>query len=190
MIVANFTTVRPTQGETYTYEDFYKFLGQNPHRLGVVSKMFDDLTASFLTDSLMNIYYNDSKKSNKFQSIDSNFFEWEVSTNFIKRIAFADDVQETGVNGSEITMAFTERYYEKYDIFKIDDTRQQCMVVSRPVRKADNYWEVQVRLIDNSYDAELDLAGCKRGMTTRFQSNSMPELSEEGKILALLSSAA
>lgn len=77
MIVANFTTVRPTQGETYTYEDFYKFLGQNPHRLGVVSKMFDDLTASFLTDSLMNIYYNDSKKSNKFQSIDSNFFEWD-----------------------------------------------------------------------------------------------------------------
>lgn len=87
-------------------------------------------------------------------------------------------------------MAFTERYYEKYDIFKIDETRQQCMVVSRPVRKADNYWEVQVRLIDNSYDAALDTDGCKRGMTTRFQSNSMPELSEEGKILALLSSAA
>lgn len=77
-------------------------------------------------------------------------------------------------------MAFTERYYEKYDIFKIDETRQQCMVVSRPVRKADNYWEVQVRLIDNSYDSKLDKEGCKRGMTTRFQSNSMPELSEEG----------
>lgn len=34
-------------------------------------------------------------------------------------------------------MYFPERYYEKYDIFKIDATRQQCMVVERPIRKAD-----------------------------------------------------
>ena len=77
-------------------------------------------------------------------------------------------------------MAFKERYYEKYDIFKIDKTMQQCMVVSRPIRKRDDYWEVVVRLIDNDYSTELDISGCQPGMTTRFQSNAHPELSEEG----------
>ena len=73
-------------------------------------------------------------------------------------------------------MAFKERYFEKYDIFKIDKTFQQCQVISRPVRKADNYWEVQVRLIDNDYSTTLDLSGCQIGDTTRFQSNAMSEM--------------
>ena len=77
-------------------------------------------------------------------------------------------------------MAFKERYYEKYDIFKIEKTGQQCFVVARPVRKADNYWEVTVRLIDNDYKSVLDLSGCQIGDTTRFQSNAVPEMHEEG----------
>ena len=168
MIVANYVTVRPTMSETHTYEDFYKFLGTKPHMLGVVSRMNTDLTADFLTRSLANIYYNDEKRANKFQSIESMYWEWEIEDNYIKRIPFAADVTENGENGTEITMAFTERYFEKYDIFKIDESRQQCIVVSRPVRKAANYWEVQVRLIDNSYDTTLDLNACKAGMTCRF----------------------
>lgn len=59
---------------------------------------------------------------------------------------------------------------------------QQCMVVSRPVRKADNWWEVQVRLIDNDYKSVLDLSGCQIGDTTRFQSNAHPEMHEEGYV--------
>lgn len=59
---------------------------------------------------------------------------------------------------------------------------QQCIVVSRPVRKADNYWEVVVRLIDNDYSSVLDLSGCQIGDTTRFQSNAMPEMHEEGYV--------
>jgi hypothetical protein len=168
--------------ETHTYEDFYKFLGTKPHMLGIVSRMNTDLTADYLTRSLANIFYNDEKKGNKFQNIDSMYWEWEIEDNYIKRIPFAADVEETGANGTEITMAFTERYFEKYDIFKIDESRQQCIVVSQPVRKADNYWEIQVRLIDNSYDTELDTSACQKGMTARFQSNAHPELSEEGYI--------
>ena len=110
------------------------------------------------------------------------YFEWECETNYIKRIEFAAVPEGTGENGSEITFAFKERYYEKYDIFKIDKTMQQVMVVSRPVRKADNYWEVQGRLIDNDYKSVLDLAGCQVGDTTRFQSVAMPELHEEGHV--------
>lgn len=117
-------------------------------------------------------------------------FEWNVETNYIKRIEFAAVPTDDGANGTDIVMAFKERYYEKYDIFKIDNSGQQCMVVSRPIRKADNYWEVTVRLIDNDYSSVLDTTACQIGMTTRFQSNAMPELHEEGKsYLILLSSA-
>src|SRR5574344_1761777 len=51
---------------------------------------------------------------------------------------------------------FKENYYQKYDIFKIDKTMQQCQVISRPRRVADNFWEVEVRLIDNDYSTTLD----------------------------------
>ena len=180
MIVANFVTNRPTMSETKTYEDFYKFLGASPHKLGVVSRLYPQNTATYLTESLKNVFYNDTKGANKFQSIDAMMFDWEIETNFIKRIEFADVPAEKGENGGEIVMAFKERYYEKYDIFKIDETMQQCMVISRPVRKRDDYWEVTVRLIDNDFSTELDLSGCQPGMTTRFQSNAHPELSEEG----------
>lgn len=73
-------------------------------------------------------------------------------------------------------MAFRERYYEKYDTFKIEESGQQCQVVSRPQRKSDNYFEVQVRLVDNNYDTILDVSACQPGAKTRWISNHMPEL--------------
>lgn len=78
MIVANFVTNRATMSETRTYEDFYKFLGTRPHKLGIVSRLYTDLTASYLTESLKNIIYRDIKSKDRYQSIDSMYFEWEV----------------------------------------------------------------------------------------------------------------
>ena len=124
MLIANFTTNPANMGDTSTYEDFYKFLGTRPYKLGVVSRLYPDLTASYLTESLRNIFYQDKKSANKYQSIDSMYFEWEVETNFIKRIEFAATPIGDGANGTEITMAFKEKYYEKFDIFKIDKTMQ------------------------------------------------------------------
>ena len=77
-------------------------------------------------------------------------------------------------------MYFKERYYEKYDTFKIDGSRQQCIVKATPERKADNFWEYTVQLIDADYSSILDAASCQLGMTTRFLSNIMPEYHEEG----------
>ena len=176
MIVANFVTNRATMSETRTYEDFYKFLGTRPHKLGSVSRLYPDLTASYLTESLKNIIYRDIKSKDRYQSIDSMYFEWEVETNYIKRVEFAAVPEGDGANGSDIIMAFKERYYEKYDIFVIEKTRQQCMVVTRRIRKRDDFWEVTVRLIDNDYASVLDDSGCQIGDTTRFQSNAMPEM--------------
>ena len=52
-------------GDTRTYEDFSKFMGEKPHRLGVISRLYPELTTTFLTEALRNIYYADSKP-NKF----------------------------------------------------------------------------------------------------------------------------
>jgi hypothetical protein len=62
MVIASFVTNRATMSDTRTYEDFYKFLGTRPHKLGVVSRLYPDLTASYLTESLKNIFYQDTKK--------------------------------------------------------------------------------------------------------------------------------
>ena len=178
MLVANFTSRIPTMGQTKTYEDWSKYLGSKPHRIGVVARMYTDNTLNFITDGLRNIFYKD-EKADQFQLSSSLLFEWIVETNNIKKVEFAEVPTDPG-DGTEITMAFRENYYQKYDIFRIDKTKQQCQVVSRPIRKRDDYWEVQVRLIDNDYDTILDTDGCQVGDTTTFQSVAMPELSEEG----------
>ena len=180
MLVANFTTVRPTMGDTRTYVDFTKFLGDKPTRLGIVASMYEDNTLTYLTESLKNIVYMSAKSDEKYRKINSMYFEWEVKNAQIKRIAFAAIPTDNGANGSEIDMVFTENYFQKYDIFKIEKTRQQCIVLYRPIRISDAAWKVTVRLIDNDYRSVLDTSGCQIGDTCVFQSVAMPEMHEEG----------
>lgn len=178
MIVASYVTSKQNLSETKTYEDYYKFLGAKPERLGIMARMYPKLTVTFLTEALKNVFEVNQKKE-QFKSLEAPYFEWDTEVNFIKRIAFA--AVPTEVEG-EITMYFSERYYEKYDIFKIDKTRQQCIVICRPIRRADDLWEYTVRLVDNDFASTLNLDGCQIGDTTRFQSVAMPELHNEGHI--------
>lgn len=179
MIVASYVNIKPELAHSRTYEDFYKFIGTRPQMMGVMARMYQHNTATFLTEALMNIYYN-SKTVNKFQPINSLVVEWEIDVEFIKRVEFAAAPSGDGANGSDITMYFKERYYEKYDTFKIDNSRQQCIVKATPVRKADNFWEYTVQLLDSDYSTVLDSNACQVGMTTRFLANIMPEYHELG----------
>jgi len=179
MQLFDYNTVKSTMGTTKTYEDFHKFLGAKPHRLGIVARHYSDFTASYLTESLMNIYTNKTKPS-KFQNIDSFMFEWEVDVDYIKRVEFAAVPTGDGANGTDIIMAFKERYYEKYDTFRIEDSRQMCIVKTGPVRRGDNYWEVVVQLIDADFQSVLDTTATQVGSQTRFITNYHPEMSEEG----------
>lgn len=77
-------------------------------------------------------------------------------------------------------MLFPRRYYEQYETFIIEESHQQCMVMSVPVRKADNLWEYTVKLVDSDYSATLDLSACQPGMKTRFLSNIQPEFHDNG----------
>ena len=145
MLVANFTSRIPTMGQTKTYEDWSKYLGSKPHRIGVVARMYTDNTLNFITDGLRNIFYKD-EKADQFQLSSSLLFEWIVETNNIKKVEFAEVPTDPG-DGTEITMAFKENYYQKYDIFRIDKTKQQCQVVSRPIRKRDRQTQLIVSLL-------------------------------------------
>lgn len=180
MIVAQFTTNKAEISADRTAEDFYKFLGNQPARLGIVSRMNPDYTITFLTEGLGNIMYNEEKLGNKFQAINSMAFEWAVETEQIKKIAFAAVPVGDGQYGSEITMAFKERWYETYDTFKIDGSHQMCLVVDAPVRRADDYWTYQVKLVTNDGAQVLDAAYCQVGMKTRWIGNIMPEFHEMG----------
>lgn len=188
MIIANFITRRPTMGETRTYEDFYKFLGMKPHRLGIVSRLYPQLTASYLTEALKNIFYVGNEKGSKYRSIDTMYFEWEIETNEIHRPELAATPEGDGKDGTSIFFAFKENYYQKYDIFRHEGTFEQFQVVSRPIRKADDYWVLECRLITSNIDDSIDVELYNVGDTTRFLSNAHPEEHEEGKILVLLSS--
>ena len=86
-----------------------------------------------------------------------------METNVIKRIPFACSVASTfgSTHGVEIPMAFTERYYEVNDTFMIDGSKQVCIVIDGPIRKADDFWEYSVRLVDADYSAELDTDACQ-----------------------------
>lgn len=83
-------------------------------------------------------------------------------------------------------MVFPENYYQLEEVFKIDGSGQQCMVVAPPVRKADNMWSVMVRLIDNDYREVLDVTACQPGMTTHWLGNAKPEMSDCGKEIELI----
>lgn len=178
MIVANYITNRPQQGETRTAEEFDKFLGLKSAKLGILAQLYPQYSLTSMTDGLWNIIAKPDKSSTT-NSLDSLSFEWTVETNFIDYIEFAAPPVQHGVTG-DISFYFTKRYYEKNDIFRIEESRQQIIVTGRPIRKADDLWEVTGRLLDNDYSSVLDTSACQKGMRTVWQSSPAPELSEEG----------
>lgn len=98
----------------------------------------------------------------------------------MEKIPFAAAPVGDGAGGSDIIMYMTRRYYERFDTFIIEKSGQQCIVKAVPQRKADNFWEYIVQLVDSEYESILDANACQPGDTTRFLSNVMPEYHSEG----------
>lgn len=180
MRLSSFSTVRPQMPGTRTYEDFYKFLGHKPARLGMVSSLYEQYTATYLTEALMNIYTLDKNGKNKFQNLNSFEVEWDLNVNFIKRVPFAAAPVGDGENGTDIIFCFPENYYQRNDVMVIEGSRQQVIFLSRPIRRSDNHWEIVGKLQDSDYAAKLDMNACEVGMTTRFLTNYQPEMHQEG----------
>ena len=112
----------------------------------------------------------------------SDYLNNDLKLEFVKRVEFAAAPVGTGARGSEIIMAFKERYYERYDTFVIEKSGQQCLVKEIPVRKADDFWEYVVTLLDSDYESILDEEACQKGDRTMFLTNIQPEFHSEGYI--------
>jgi len=183
MRISGFTTTRPNMPTTRLYEDFMKFLGANPARLGIVSTLYDQYTATHLTEALMNTYTMDKGKKG-FQSINSFLIEWDINVNKLKRVPIIAAPEGTGLNAADVKFYFPENYYQKYDTFVVEKTRQQFIVLNRPQRLRDNCWLVIAKILDNDYDSVVDYGGATAasmvGMMTRFVTNYHPELHQEG----------
>lgn len=147
--------------------------------------MYKQYTATALTEALMNVYAKDKNKGDRFQSLDSFLIEWDIETNFVKRIPILS-VDGDGANGSEVIFQFPEHYYEMLDVFVIEETRQQCMVMLSPIRRSDKCWEYVCRVIDNDYSERIDKN--IEGTETRFLTNHQPELHFENQCLTKITS--
>lgn len=64
--------------DTKTVEDWKKYIGAKPYRLGVVARLYTDNTLNFITDGLRNVFYK-GEKPGKFDIASSSMvFEWHV----------------------------------------------------------------------------------------------------------------
>ena len=178
MRISGFSTTRPNMPTTRTYEDFMKFLGANPARLGIVSTLYDQYTATHLTEALMNTYTMEKGKKG-FQSINSFLIEWDLQAKKIKRVPLIAAPEGSGLNAGDVKFYFPENYYQKYDTFVVERTRQQFIVLNRPQRLRDNCWLVIAKILDNDYDSVVD-PSTAAGFQTRFVTNYVPELHSEG----------
>ncbi len=178
MRISGFTTVRPNMPTTRTYDDFMKFLGANPARLGIVSSLYDEYTATNLTEALLNTY-SDGKAKKGYQSLNSFVVEWDLNINRIKRLQMVAEPIGDGKYASDIQFFFGENYYQKNDVFVVERSRQQFIVMNRPQRLRDNCWLVIAKIQENDYDSVL-APGTGVGSSTRFVTNYQPELHSEG----------
>lgn len=148
---------------------------EKPERLGIISNLYKQYSATALTEALMNVWATNPNKSSKFQPLNSFMVEWEINVNFIKRIPILA-IEGTGENGQEVIFHFPEHYYDKYDVFIIEETRQQCFVTMAPIRRSDACYEYICRIVDNDYSSKIENADRLIGTDTRFCTNHMPEL--------------
>lgn len=140
--------------------------------------MYDQYTLTALTEALGNTYHKEAGKG--LRSINSFVIEWDIKVNKIKRVPIIVAPVGNGAQKCDVLFIFPENWYQMYDTFMIEETRQQFIVLQRPVKVAQNCWQVYAQIMDNDYDSVVkypgataeSLVGCK----TRFVTNWMPEM--------------
>jgi len=153
-----------------------------PERLGLVAKLYDQYTFTGLTEALFNTYTNEKTNKNSWQRLNAYMYEWDLEVERIKRVPILS-IEGNGCNATDILFRFPENYYQKYDTFILEDLRQYVIVMNRPQRISDNCFLVVGKLVDDDYSAQLPQSFIENanGRLTRFVTNFMPELHEEGK---------
>ena len=161
---------------TRTRQHFGTLLGEKPHIMGQVVRMYPRLTISNLTEGLRNVYTN-KKQRGGFTPINSYAVQWTIDVNFIKKIRIAADATPTA---GIFVVSLEEKYYNKNETFALDN-QSQLIVVAPPKFKGPKNWEYRVKMVSNNGGVP-DVAMLKKGRQTRFRSNYHPELSVRGYV--------
>ena len=178
MKIVDRNTVVQHISDTKTVQNFGKFLGTKPHRLGQVVTMYPDLAISTLTDHLKNVFYNPKKEAGSFAPINSMCVQWEINVNFIKKVRIVGNISGNGANKNVETLVMEERYYDKSDTFTLEN-KQQLFVVAPPRKLGIKRWEYRVKLVGDGTKT-INTTYAAAGRDTRYRSNYHPELSERG----------
>ena len=162
---------------TRTRQHFGTLLGEKPHIMGQVVRMYPRLTISNLTEGLRNVYTN-KKSEGGFTPINSMAVQWTIDVNYIKKVKIVADAT---VKAGVFPVNLAEKYYSKNETFALENN-SQLIVVAPPKMITSNNWEYQVQLVGNNPGATANTDMLKKGKMTRYRSNYHPELSVRGYV--------
>ena len=161
---------------TRTRQHFGTLLGEKPHVMGQVVRMYPRLTISNLTEGLRNVYTN-KKQVGGFTPINSYAIQWRIDVNFIKKVKIVADATPTS---GVFTVFLEEKYYNKNETFALEDGTQ-LMVVAPVKYVGSKRFEHKVKMVSN-YGGTPNSAMLTTGRQTQFRSNYHPELSVRGYV--------
>lgn len=177
---------------TLTAGNFFQLLYDRPHYLGLVGQLHPEYTLSYITQVLGNVFYTngegDRKKNPSVTVIDNLSFSWDIRSNEIKRISFAESAIDTNTGASEgswtsaneVNFMMSESYYQRGDVFEVDKSHQQFRVISKPEIISSKCVRICAKLIDPTGKQKINFAACSKGMTTRWLYSPAPEVHYEG----------
>ena len=167
-------------GGTKTAQNWGKYIGEKPERLGLVATMYPENTLMNLVDSLRNVY-TAGKKGKDYTSARSTMVEWNIDVAFIKKVYLKVAVTGSTFTGLvETVVYFTEKYFDQFDVFTMNGGSQNFIVLAAPQRMAVDRWAYRVRLQSN--DPTETVANMALGSFAIFSHNAQPELTDEGYV--------
>jgi len=161
---------------TRTRQHFGTLLGEKPHVMGQVVRMYPRLTVSNLTEGLRNVYTN-KKSEGSFTPINSYAIQWTIDVNYVKKIRIAANATPSA---GVFTVQLEEKYYNKNETFALEDGTQ-LFVVAPPKYVGAKKFDYKVKMVSNN-GATPNSAQLVKGKNTRFRSNYHPELSVRGYV--------
>jgi len=175
-------TVLANNGDTLTDQHLGEYLGKSVKKLGVYASMNPELSLTAITDSLFNIYEGVNTKGKRIghTPINSMTFEWDIDVNYIHKVKIVGTVASGTHNVDDVfNMYLAEKYYFQNDIFKLEN-RQQLRVVAPPKMVSTTKWLYKVQLMADNTTTAVDNNYLVAGLTTLYNSNAYPEMSERG----------
>ena len=175
-------TVLANNGNTLTDQHLGEYLGKSVKKLGVYASMNPELSLTAITDSLFNIYEGVSGKGKRIghTPINSMAFEWDVDVNYIHKVKIVGTAASGTLNVDDIfNMYLAEKYYFQNDIIRLEN-RQLLRVTEAPVMVTTTKWLYKVQLMTDNTTSAVDVTYLAAGLTTLYNSNAFPEMSERG----------